>query len=105
MLCKYLKGCGGINAFILVRNSTNLRFDLSFQQMLKSYSKMFGANFFDRLIIIASRCDQNNDTFEDMNIAKSMKESLIELAHSIPSPKFECEDICSPINELYSKET
>eukprot|EP00483_Globobulimina_turgida_P009218 UN09237 len=56
-LCAYLKGCGGINAFVLIRNGTNPRFDQSFQTMLRQYHDMFGDVFFQRLIIIATRND------------------------------------------------
>ena len=56
-LCKYMKGCGGINAFVLVRNGTNVRFDAAFQCMLRKYHDIFGDEFFARLIIVATRIE------------------------------------------------
>merc|ERR1712087_309646 len=56
-LCAYLKGCGGINAFVLVRNGANVRFDAAFQAMLREYHAMFGDAFFARLVIVATRIE------------------------------------------------
>eukprot|EP01083_Nonionella_stella_P249298 862224_1 len=33
----YLYGCGGVDAFLLVVNGTNMRFDGNFQSMLQEY--------------------------------------------------------------------
>eukprot|EP01083_Nonionella_stella_P172561 592648_1 len=126
MLCKYLKGCGGVNAFVLVRNSTNIRYDSSFQEMLKAYQNMFGNDFFNRLIIIATRVDYNNEAYLTMKQDISMKTAICKqfkvndipvipmgidnykdaistFATMIPTDKLECHNISSPINELYSK--
>merc|ERR1712062_81523 len=56
-ICKYMRGCGGINAFILVRNGTNIRFDGAFQFMLREYHNVFGEEFFNRLTIVPSRIE------------------------------------------------
>merc|ERR1712154_252341 len=126
-LCAYLRGCGGINGFVLIRNGTNPRFDQSFQAMLKEYHGMFGSVFFERLIIIATRIDSkiNKLQFEKYNQADSVRkdicdlfnlqnvsipvipigfenyhESLLALVQNIPSNKFEIENIKSPIDAL-----
>jgi len=54
-LCAYLKGCGGINAFVFVHNEK--RFDQSFQGMLKAYYRMFKAPFFERMVIVRTGID------------------------------------------------
>eukprot|EP01084_Bolivina_argentea_P086842 156926_1 len=131
-LCAYLKGCGGLNAFVLIRNGTNPRFDQSFQTMLKQYHEMFGNVFFERLIIVATRIDsrinklqfeQNNqanvlrndicDMFNYMDEGcdipvvpiglESYEESIVNLVEKIPLDKFVCQRIKSPIDGLKTR--
>eukprot|EP01084_Bolivina_argentea_P233602 393415_1 len=130
-LCKYLKGCNGVNNFLLIRNSTNVRFDESFQNMLKQYHKMFGDMFFESLIIVATRVDSNINRlqFERNNQTKSLQQdiknkfnlnvnipviciglecyedSIKNLVDIISENKFECDDIKSPIDELKEQRT
>ena len=130
-MCKYCKGCGGINAFILIRNATNIRFDKAFQSMLDEYKEMFGNVFFERLIIIATRVDSNINRLQfnkakqgdslrkdicdkfnlDINIPvipiglENYEESIANLVNMIPVDKFVCQHIKSPIDELRSQHT
>ena len=79
-LCAYLKGCGGINAFVLVRNGANVRFDQAFQNMLKQYHEMFGQKFFERLIIVATRIEYVTKTqYEQNNQEKVLREDICNL--------------------------
>eukprot|EP01084_Bolivina_argentea_P109218 195194_1 len=132
-ICKYLKGCGGINSFVLIRNSTNCRFDGPFQALLKQYADIFGAEcFFSHLIVIATRVDCNNEQFIKYKQAESLQKnimalaqqkyninnlnmsaikvipiglenykiSICEFANNIPTVKFECDAIKSPLATL-----
>eukprot|EP01084_Bolivina_argentea_P304736 526379_1 len=56
-IVNYLYGCGGVNAFILVRNGTNIRFDANFQEMLAKYEEFFGDMFWKHLIIVLTRIE------------------------------------------------
>eukprot|EP01083_Nonionella_stella_P176882 620174_1 len=129
-LCKYLKGCGGINNILLIRNATNVRFDEGFQKMLQEYHAMFGDMFFKLLIIVATRIDSriNKLQFEQHNQAMSLqqdirsmfdlnitipviaiglenyKESMDELMDIVSDDKFECQYIQSPIDELKARQ-
>ena len=53
----YLSGSGGIDAFLLVMNGTNYRFDANFKQMLQDYGEYFGCEFWEHLIIIITRIE------------------------------------------------
>eukprot|EP01084_Bolivina_argentea_P109217 195193_1 len=136
-ICKYLKGCGGINSFVLIKNSTNCRFDVPFQALLKQYADIFGAEcFFSHLIVIATRVDYNNEQFNQYKQAESLqrniiqlaqqkynvnnlnlsmikvipiglenyKNSICEFAHNVPTVKFECDAIRSPLTLLRKKQ-
>ena len=63
MLVRYLKGCGGVNAFILVISNRD-RIDISIQQMLKEYEALFGNGFWKHLIIVVTGVDNNDDLEE-----------------------------------------
>ena len=121
-----MKGCGGINAFVLVRNGANVRFDQPFQNMLKQYHEMFGQKFFERLIIVATRIEgftkmqyeQNNQenvlradicnlfNLNDLVIPvipigfEGYKESIKALVHAVPSDRHSFEQVKSPIDDL-----
>eukprot|EP01083_Nonionella_stella_P009475 27288_1 len=56
-LCAYLRGCGGINRFVLVRNASNCRFDANLQNILRRYADMFGDAFWSHLIVILTHVD------------------------------------------------
>jgi len=80
-LCAYLKKCGGINSFVLVRNGTNVRFDQAFQDMLKQYHEMFGQKFFERLIVVATRIEHDaKEQYEEDNGESMMRGDICELA-------------------------
>jgi len=125
-LCQYLKGCGGINAFVLVRNGANARFDAAFQAMLREYHAMFGDAFFARLVIVATHVEafvkmqfQNRALSDDIrNLFRlnrdipvipigfeDYKASLTALANAIPNGKQQFQQIKSPIDELKRKHT
>eukprot|EP01084_Bolivina_argentea_P226174 382071_1 len=53
----YLYGCGGVNAFLLIMNGTNVRFDGNVQCMLKYYAEYFGDKFWNHLIIILTHVE------------------------------------------------
>merc|ERR1712154_122936 len=129
-LCQYLKGCGGINAFVLVRNGANVRFDAAFQAMLREYHTMFGNAFFTRLIIVATHIEgfikmrfvqnQQEKALRDdicnlfrLNIEipvipigfEGYFESLIALANALPVDKQQFQQTKSPIDELKRRQT
>jgi len=132
-LCAYLKGCGGINQFVLIRNSTNYRFDDNIKQMLRRYENMFGRLFWKHLIVVLTRVDQglsqrqfmNGEKDKDMRnhiyeeykldenefdipvipIGLDNYEQAIEtFVESLAENKFECEQIKSPLQELRANE-
>eukprot|EP00484_Ammonia_sp_Unknown_P023796 CAMPEP_0197033698 /NCGR_PEP_ID=MMETSP1384-20130603/12038_1 /TAXON_ID=29189 /ORGANISM="Ammonia sp." /LENGTH=360 /DNA_ID=CAMNT_0042463541 /DNA_START=52 /DNA_END=1134 /DNA_ORIENTATION=- len=129
-LCKYLKGCPGINAFVLIRNASQIRFDMAFQLMLKQYYSMFGEIFFQKLIIMATKIDGTralqrfeknkqgkvlqNDICSLFNLELDVPvipigldeyaESVSQFVQSIPDEKFKCKQITSPIEKLKEKE-
>ena len=52
-LSLFLCGTSGVNAFILVKNGTNIRLRSSLQSMIESYQNTFGIeDFWSHLIII-----------------------------------------------------
>jgi len=128
-LCKFLKGCGGINGFVLVRNGANVRFDSHFQNMLKDYYKMFGKEFLSRLIIVATRIEGVAfEQYFEYNQEESLREDICKLfgvedvvipvipigfdsytfsieamVEAIPSDKHEFKEIKSPLDDLRVK--
>eukprot|EP01083_Nonionella_stella_P149757 476075_1 len=128
-LCAYLKGCGGINAFVLVRNGTQPRFDQAFQEMLKQYHEMFGEMFFKRLIIVATRIDSRINKMQfDRNKTdrtlrsdicamfnlneeipvipiglQSYEDSIAKLVDTLPDDKWTPRHIKSPIDGLKAR--
>ena len=127
-LCKYLRGCGGINQFVLIRNSANCRFDDNLKQMLKRYENMFGKLFWKHLVVVLTRVDKGcaQEEFEDGEKDKDMRnhiymafreaqkydipvipvgldnylEAIQMLVESLSTEKFECDNIKSPLNDL-----
>jgi len=132
-LCKYLRGCGGINAFVLVRNGANVRFDGAFQSMLRQYHDVFGDEFFKRLIIVVTRIeafareqyveDEREDVLRDdvsrfflnsnegQEVAipviplgfDSYEEAIFAVAGTVPSDKQQFDDIESPYDDLQAE--
>eukprot|EP01084_Bolivina_argentea_P134941 237868_1 len=124
-ICEFLKGCGGINAFILVVNGTHVRFDSTFKKLLHMYYSMLGDAFFEGLIIVATRvegmfkkiytqrkqdCALRNAICKqfDLNIdipvipigMDNYRISILELKRIIPSDKCICQKLKSPIDEM-----
>merc|ERR1712087_640866 len=83
-LCKYLKGCGGINAFVLERNGANARFDAAFQAMLREYHAMFGNDFFTRLVIVATHVENYVRMQFQKNALSNDIRNLFRLQSDIP---------------------
>jgi len=131
-LCAYLYGSGGINNFILVRNSANYRFDNNFRMMLERYSNMFGTVFWKHLMVVMTRVESGfaENQFNRGNVAQNMKDHIYEsfdldaeqydipviamgldkyrnavqsIVDYISEDRFECEKIKSPLNELKEK--
>eukprot|EP00485_Elphidium_margaritaceum_P011289 CAMPEP_0202705182 /NCGR_PEP_ID=MMETSP1385-20130828/17770_1 /ASSEMBLY_ACC=CAM_ASM_000861 /TAXON_ID=933848 /ORGANISM="Elphidium margaritaceum" /LENGTH=366 /DNA_ID=CAMNT_0049363361 /DNA_START=122 /DNA_END=1222 /DNA_ORIENTATION=+ len=129
-LCKYMKGCPGINAFVLIRNGSQIRFDMAFQSMLKQYHDMFGDVFLEKLIIMATKIDGQKalQRFDRNHQGKVLREDICNLfglnvstpvvpigldayhqsiekfVQQIPSDKFKCKHIVSPIEKLKERE-
>eukprot|EP01084_Bolivina_argentea_P310832 537932_1 len=51
-LIQFLRGCGGVNAFVLVKTRYPPRLDSSFTQYLISLTQMLGINFWRHVIVI-----------------------------------------------------
>ena len=60
-LIEYLRGCGGVNAFIVIHNASNPRLDSTFQPMLSNLNHMLGTGFWDHLIFVITRLKINMD--------------------------------------------
>jgi len=130
-ICDYLRGCDGINKFLLVRNSTNLRFDRSFKNLLTEYVKTFGKEFFKNLIIVASYVDNNNNLSTKRNRANELQQDIItnfglkkddyplpvipighnnystaihKVSQHISAKKFRCDQMNSPLDILLKEE-
>eukprot|EP00488_Nonionellina_sp_1-RS-2012_P004375 TRINITY_DN9827_c0_g1_i1.p1 TRINITY_DN9827_c0_g1~~TRINITY_DN9827_c0_g1_i1.p1 ORF type:complete len:226 (-),score=82.74 TRINITY_DN9827_c0_g1_i1:169-846(-) len=128
-LCGYLRGCGGINAFVVIRNGANCRFDAYFQQQLKYFESVFGDEFWKHLIVVLTRIDKGMAEFQfkEGNKAQQMKDDVSRLCNgvntdvavipigldnytdtlplfmnAIPEHRFVCDNIESPIDELRS---
>jgi len=131
-LCAYLYGSGGINNFVLVRNSANYRFDNNFRMMLERYSNMFGHAFWNHLMVVMTRVESGfaENQFNRGNVAQNMRNHILEsfeldaeqldipiiamgmdnytqvlqsIVGSLSDERFECEQIKSPLNELKEK--
>jgi len=128
-LCKYIRGCGGINAFVFVHNER--RFSNDFQNMLEVYREMFGAAFFTRLVIVFTGydskkqkkdwannklqpegkkgltgdiCDKFKLHFQIPAIpigleAGNYEDAVTLLADAIPDDKLVIKDISSPLDD------
>merc|ERR1712087_744190 len=124
-LCAYLKGCGGINAFVVVCNGACPRFDAHFKQMLQQYDLMFGGKaFWERLIIVATRVESYvQKQFRKENLLGEIgvlfniedvkskiqvipigfdgyEQSLKDFVAAIPADRLEFKQVESPIDEL-----
>eukprot|EP01083_Nonionella_stella_P152238 487638_1 len=90
-LGEYLYGCGGVDAFILVMNGTNVRFDGNIQSMLDYYCKYFGKDVFKHLIIVITRIEgYERKRFYEKKRAETYQQKLhdkfdcIQAAHTVP---------------------
>ena len=60
MLCKFLRGCGGINAFVLTKNCADPRITKETKEALEIYEDCFGADFYKHMIIVGSHADADS---------------------------------------------
>eukprot|EP01084_Bolivina_argentea_P033934 62751_1 len=129
-LCAFLRGSGGINAFIVVRNATNCRFDANFQRKLQGLGYVFGDAFWKNLIIVLTHVDKGmrEMQFANGNKTKQMKEDVSKLCNglnknvavipigldnysgklkmimnNVSYNRFMCDNIRSPIDDLKAK--
>merc|ERR1712032_1768054 len=65
MLCKFLRGCGGINAFVLTVNCADPRITGETKEALKIYEDCFGADFYKRMIVVGTHVDHNSTELYD----------------------------------------
>ena len=132
-LCAYLYGCGGLNNFVLVRNSANLRFDANFKLMLERYFNMFGDAFWAHLIVVLTNVDSGlaERRFVRSGMEQAMKQEICEkfqlsaeqyaipvipiglnkytasiqsIVDNVSAERFECEQIKSPLSDLEARE-
>jgi len=128
-LCAFLKGCGGINGIVLVRNATEYRFDADFQKKLKHLANIFGDDLWDNLIIVLTHVEKGigQTQFIQNNKADEMRREIAKLSHKniaypiiavgldnykdklrlfineIPNGRFICDRIKSPIDSLKAR--
>ena len=62
-LVKYLKGCGGVNTFIVIGKPPRL--DMNFQQMLANLNDMLGKGFWDHVIFVITHVKINTGNDDD----------------------------------------
>ena len=82
MLCKFLRGCGGINAFVLTVNCADPRITRETKEALKVYEECFGADFYKRVIIVGTHVDADSPELDDWKDgtfgAKSLRTELVQ---------------------------
>eukprot|EP01084_Bolivina_argentea_P033933 62750_1 len=126
-LCAFLRGSRGINAFIVVRNATNCRFDANFKEKLQYLGYIFGDEFWKHLIVVLTHVDKGivETQFLKSNKIKEMKNDVAKLCNglnkdvavfpigldnydgklelivnAVPQIRFMCNNIKSPIDDL-----
>merc|ERR1719181_2552542 len=85
-LCKFLQGCGGINAFVLVLNSQFPRLTGEIVGAIKAYEKTFGkAEMYSNLIIVATKVDRGYvaTTYETEERGELLKQGFAECMNLI----------------------
>ena len=86
MLCKFLKGCGGVNGFVLVRNAQEIRFDADFREKLLHLRYIFGDNdeFWKYLVVVLTHVDQGvaERKFKKGDKAKEMQQQIAKLCQN-----------------------
>eukprot|EP00483_Globobulimina_turgida_P000019 UN00019 len=125
-----MRGSKGINAFIVVRNATNCRFDANFKDKLRYLGYVFGDVFWTHLIVVLTHVDKGivATQFANSNKTKEMQDDVSKLCNglnktvavipigldnyngklkmivdAIPQNRFICTHIKSPIDDLRSK--
>ena len=129
LVVRYLKGCGGINTFVMIISNRD-RIDGSIQQMLREYEALFEAEFWKHLIIVVTGVDDEDDLEEfdeenhEQDIQKLLKEEFVNLKDDIsvipigkktyskqvplimdkiPKDKFTCDALKGPYELLREK--
>merc|ERR1711934_1047543 len=81
MLCKFLRGCGGINAFVLAVNCADPRITGETKKALKIYEDCFGADFYKRMIVVGTKVDAGSEELYDWDneefCAKNLRDKLV----------------------------
>eukprot|EP01084_Bolivina_argentea_P142538 250396_1 len=92
-LVEYLKGCGGVNSFVIVKSILNPRLDFKFQQYLSELTKMLGINFWKHVSIVLthkSYADTQTKEFatycKDLNREIQISQNLNKLNENINIP-------------------
>eukprot|EP01083_Nonionella_stella_P013766 38715_1 len=65
-LIKYLKGCGGVNTFVVVGKPPRL--DSAFQSMLTNLSIMLGKEFWKHLVFVITHCNVSSVEDEESSM-------------------------------------
>eukprot|EP01084_Bolivina_argentea_P274543 467988_1 len=131
-LIEFLRGCGGVNAFILVKTRFPPRFEDTYKNVLQNLEALFGRDFWKYVIFVLTHTkgkeavDKNfqqytttfrNRVYEEMSINKSdaslpfigidsfenYKKPLRELIEILPNDRFKCDELRSPLQELQLK--
>merc|ERR1712032_1785838 len=87
MLCKFLRGCGGINAFVLAVNCADPRITGETKKALEIYEDCFGADFYKRVIIVGTRVDADSPESDDWDDGTLDLRSKVEQALNLKSNK------------------
>ena len=56
-LCEYLRGCGGVNAFLVFYSSAERRFTQWYKNLLFKYTELLGNAFWNNVIIVATKAE------------------------------------------------
>eukprot|EP01084_Bolivina_argentea_P190886 327916_1 len=131
-LVKFLKGCGGVNAFLLVKTRHPPRIDMAFKDSLRTLEMLLGRGFWKHVIMIITHTrgkDANKLKFQsysqrfretmlnDMNLQQheaplpfigvdsfeNYKEPIKQLIKIIPDKRFLCDELRSPLDEFRLK--
>eukprot|EP01084_Bolivina_argentea_P142966 251127_1 len=132
LVVRYLKGCGGINSFIMVISNSD-RIDGPTQQMLKEYETLFDVEFWKHLMIVVTGVDDEDELEEfkeedhvtdiqkllkdkfkhlkslDLNVPvipigkKIYSKQICLIVHEVSKDKFTCNALMGPFELLKQK--
>jgi len=128
-LVEFLKGCGGINAFCIVKMKIPPRFDKAYQNMLKELEEMLGRAVWKHVVLVITGVDDKKSKREFPQWSKDWVEALRKemqlnefeaplpivgignlenyengikelFEYGIPSTKYQCNQLRSPLDVL-----